>query len=344
MKTITLIFALSCLSVSFGQAKKKNERLRMELKALEKSYDSLGLVYGSLMIEVNTGIKQEYLTLMAQLSKSQTRITELKTCIESNQNNLSRLKEQFTSLKEVQLPTVGSKAPLAALNNYYKMIFPKIIPIGKSKEANRLLKKFIEEYRVAFQINEKIIRSAVLCKTELRSTCDTLSEQLKAYIAYEDYLEVENQKLANQLGELEQDFRSKDPGTFPAVYQEVFTKAGKSIVKEPAEKEPFSSDQVDQEAEFPGGRHAILKYLIANLHMPDVMYELGISGKGYFKFVIQEDGSVSDVKVLKGFLECPECDQEAIRTIENMPKWKPAMIGGKPVKVNYALPITIHLD
>ena len=101
---------------------------------------------------------------------------------------------------------------------------------------------------------------------------------------------------------------------------------------------------VDEPAEFPGGSSALMKYLGENYYVPEVLIELGMSLKLRMKFVVLEDGSLSDVTVYKGMGECPECDREAIRVFKNMPKWKPAKLKGRIVKSQYSLPINIHLN
>ncbi|WP_300356270.1 energy transducer TonB [Fluviicola sp.] len=101
---------------------------------------------------------------------------------------------------------------------------------------------------------------------------------------------------------------------------------------------------VDEEAEFPGGRSALMKFLAENFQVPEVLKEMGMSFKLRMKFVVLEDGTLSDVTVYKGMPGCPECDREAIRVFKIMPKWIPAKLHGKTVKSQYNLPINIHLN
>lgn len=101
---------------------------------------------------------------------------------------------------------------------------------------------------------------------------------------------------------------------------------------------------VDETAEFPGGNSALRTFLTNNYRVPQIAEELGISCKMRMKFVVSQDGSISDVKVEKGCPDCPECDAEAIRIMNKMPKWKPGKINSKAVKSWYYLPIQIHLD
>lgn len=99
---------------------------------------------------------------------------------------------------------------------------------------------------------------------------------------------------------------------------------------------------VEQMPEFPGGAEKMMKYLSENIKYPEEAKEKGISGRVFLSFVIEKDGSVSNVKVAKGIGKL--CDDEAVRVVKAMPKWKPGMQKGKPVRVNYMLPITFKLD
>lgn len=94
--------------------------------------------------------------------------------------------------------------------------------------------------------------------------------------------------------------------------------------------------------EFPGGVDKMMDYLSKNIKYPEAAKEKGISGRVFLSFVIEKDGAVSDVKVAKGIGK--ECDDEALRVVKAMPKWKPGLMKGKPVRVSYMLPIFFKLD
>ena len=94
--------------------------------------------------------------------------------------------------------------------------------------------------------------------------------------------------------------------------------------------------------EFPGGTSEMMTYLSGNIKYPEEAKEKGISGRVFLSFVIEKDGAVSNVKVAKGIGK--ECDDEAVRVVKAMPKWKPGLIKGKPARVSYMLPIFFKLD
>ena len=96
---------------------------------------------------------------------------------------------------------------------------------------------------------------------------------------------------------------------------------------------------VQEMPEFPGGQIEMIKYIQKNIVYPPSAREAGINGTCYLSFVVNEDGTISNVEVLKGVPGCPECDKEAIRVIKSMPLWIPGKQNGKEVKVLINLPI-----
>ncbi len=90
---------------------------------------------------------------------------------------------------------------------------------------------------------------------------------------------------------------------------------------------------------FPGN---INKWISKNIKYPSLAADNGIQGKVYLKFVVEKDGTISNIEVVRGV--DPSLDKEAVRVISKMPKWKPGKQRGKPVRVSYNLPITFQLD
>lgn len=94
--------------------------------------------------------------------------------------------------------------------------------------------------------------------------------------------------------------------------------------------------------EFPGGVEALMDYVGRNVKYPEEAKDKEIQGRVFVSFVIEKDGSVNEVKVLRGI--GGGCDEEAVRVIKAMPKWTPGKQKGKPVRVNYQIPINFKLD
>lgn len=94
---------------------------------------------------------------------------------------------------------------------------------------------------------------------------------------------------------------------------------------------------------FPGGDAAIMNYLAKSIKYPQLEKEMGIQGTVYISFVVMEDGSITDIKLLRGVKDGSGLDNEAMRVVKTMPKWISAQKDGKPVKVRYTLPIIFKL-
>ena len=93
--------------------------------------------------------------------------------------------------------------------------------------------------------------------------------------------------------------------------------------------------------QFPGGEKALMEYIAKNLTYPQEARDKGVEGRVFIGMVIEKDGSVSNVKVLRGISQ--ECDAEAVRVISSLPKWKPGKMKGEPVQVSYQIPINFKL-
>jgi hypothetical protein len=98
---------------------------------------------------------------------------------------------------------------------------------------------------------------------------------------------------------------------------------------------------VEQMPEFPGGQEAMEKYINANVRFWEVIkeWQCDVSGKIFVGFIVEPDGSITNVKVLRGIEK--HCDEEAMRVVKSMPKWKPGMLNGEPVRVSYMVPVAI---
>lgn len=98
----------------------------------------------------------------------------------------------------------------------------------------------------------------------------------------------------------------------------------------------YNTDALEVMPEFPGGNKAMVKFIQENVVYPETAKKKGISGKTFVSFTIEKDGSISDVKVLRGCDK--ECDAEAVRVVKSMPKWNPGKVKGQPVRVNFTMP------
>ena len=114
--------------------------------------------------------------------------------------------------------------------------------------------------------------------------------------------------------------------------------AQKTVV---AQKNQQVFDVVEQMPEYPGGMQALFEYLGQNLKYPEDAKQQKVEGRVIAIFVVETDGSISNVEVVKPVF--PSLDAEAVRVLSGMPKWKPGMQSGKVVRVKYTVPINFQL-
>ena len=122
-------------------------------------------------------------------------------------------------------------------------------------------------------------------------------------------------------------------------------KAKEALVTEPVkpkEEENKVFDVVEQMPSFPGGMAALMAYLQKAIKYPPVAEENGIQGRVVCTFVVERDGSVTDVRVAKSV--DPSLDKEAVRVVSAMPRWIPGKQNGQSVRVKYTLPVTFRLQ
>ena len=99
---------------------------------------------------------------------------------------------------------------------------------------------------------------------------------------------------------------------------------------------------VEEMPSFPGGEVKLVEYIAKNLNYPQEAIEKGIEGRVFVGFIIDVDGSVTDVKLLRGI--GGGCDEEAIRVIKSLPKWRPAKQNGVFSRFSYQIPVNFKLD
>lgn len=104
----------------------------------------------------------------------------------------------------------------------------------------------------------------------------------------------------------------------------------------------FNGDDVDQQPSFPGGTNALNTFIVSNLKYPVFAQEKGIQGRVVVKFIVEKDGSISNVEVDRSVN--PGLDNEAMRVVKAMPKWIPGQINGKAVKVECSHPFVFRLQ
>ena len=113
-----------------------------------------------------------------------------------------------------------------------------------------------------------------------------------------------------------------------------------------AQNKKAANDKVLEKAEvmpeFPGGEQAMMKFVSENVQYPEEAKEKEISGRVLVGFIVEKDGSVNEVKIVQGI--GGGCDEEAVRVVKAMPKWKPGKQDGKTVRVSYTMPFFFKMQ
>ena len=101
-------------------------------------------------------------------------------------------------------------------------------------------------------------------------------------------------------------------------------------------------DIVEVMPQYPGGQIAMLKYFMENIKYPEQAMKKGIQGRVAVSFIVEKDGSISDVKPVLSVH--PLLNKEAVRVVKSMPKWSPGKQNGKPVRVRFNVPVMFKLN
>ena len=134
---------------------------------------------------------------------------------------------------------------------------------------------------------------------------------------------------------------NSDQGEILQVTQRVETEPVKTEAPKP-EVENKVFDVVEQMPSFPGGQGALMQYLANNIKYPVVAQENGVQGRVVVSFVVERDGSITDVQVVRSV--DPSLDREAQRVVKSMPKWIPGKQNGQAVRVKYNVPVSFRLQ
>ena len=154
---------------------------------------------------------------------------------------------------------------------------------------------------------------------------------------------VEVPKQTTQLEIVQDDVETEDLNINAEVEQnEVIEEyvAPEVVEEEVVEQEIFQI--VEEMPSFPGGEGKLMEYVAKNIKYPQIARETGIQGRVFVGFVVEPDGSISNVKLLRGI--GGGCDEEAMRVIKSLPKWKPGKQRGKPMRVSYQIPVLFKLQ
>lgn len=158
-----------------------------------------------------------------------------------------------------------------------------------------------------------------------------------------EVMTMDEQKEDNTARGVENVEGSDDADKFQAVAEKV-------VVKEPEPEKPIEKPKednqiftaVEQQAEFPGGQAALMKWLSSNIRYPEAAQQNDIQGRVIVKFVVEKDGSIGAVSIVKGVDK--DLDKEAQRVVKKMPRWQPGKNNGVAVRSYFTLPVTFRLQ
>jgi protein TonB len=129
------------------------------------------------------------------------------------------------------------------------------------------------------------------------------------------------------------------PLTFLFLFVSAITAYGQGMQKKPDSLENVVYTVVEKMAEFRGGEKKMEKYIQKELVYPSKARLEGRGGVSYIAFIVEKDGSLTDIHVIKGASGGSDLDEAALQVVRSMPKWKPGRQNGKKVRVTYYLPI-----
>jgi len=180
---------------------------------------------------------------------------------------------------------------------------------------------------------EKQIKQAAAPKTEVMTEPKVVDKPLKTNpVKPQDVLQTV--QVSSLVG-----------GTGGDPYTGVTGGGGGTIGGEKPEDKPVEPERFPEvEAEFPGGYPEMIRFIQKNLVYPQSGIELGAQGKCYLRFIVDENGNIRSVNVLRGIYGCKECDREAVRVLNAMPQWKPGKSKGRAIPSYFDLPINFELE
>ena len=179
--------------------------------------------------------------------------------------------------------------------------------------------KIVEKVKSSVKFTAPVIKKDNLVKEEDEIKLDEVEKSNKAIGA----LNVEgNDEVGGEVLKIKEEIAAPEP-------------------PKPAEENKIH-DFVEQMPSFPGGMGALMSWLSQNIKYPVIAAENGVEGRVTAQFVVEKDGSITDVKVAKSV--DPLLDKEAARVIKSMPHWTPGRQNGSPVRVKYTVPVTFKLQ
>ena len=185
-----------------------------------------------------------------------------------------------------------------------------------------------------FEQPEVTVPEEVLATVQVTQIAIVDADQVK-----NELMDMDTQKEDNTARGVVTQEGSDDADKFKAVHEQVVVKEPEPEVKH-KEEEIFVA--VEQQAEFPGGQAALMKWLSQNVRYPETAQQNDVQGRVIVKFVVEKDGSIGTATILKGVDK--DLDREALRVVKKMPRWQPGKNNGVAVRSYFNLPVVFKLQ
>ena len=214
----------------------------------------------------------------------------------------------------------------------FTFIQTKVFSQSKKKQIE-VLNYRVDSVKLLIQ-NQRLIKNSEI--QSLRNINSTIQKKI-------DSLIIERKTIENQLISEQKDKQNKELEILQiknAIDDGVILDE-EEIIIDVEEEEEGIIEFPDVEAEFIGGAQALMKYIQTNIQYPPTSIEMNEQGKVYLSFVVEPDGSITNVAVERGV--SPDLDREAKRVIRSMPKWKPGESKGRKCRTRCRLPINFQL-
>nr|WP_294859072.1 energy transducer TonB [uncultured Fluviicola sp.] len=362
MKNYLLSLLVILSNCAIAQSKKERyAQLLGEMNTAQQKYDSVKNAYG-----VKHGVLEtKFISAerkIRELENLETGMKELFRSIKEKTAILDDIEVDYTAILDKKtLQTsgqTGSRMKRLRTVSLNKIYFPHLDTVRlKDLKTGQKNERITKQLVVLNGETQKCMNQIQIDQAGIDSLLN-MNQQFDDNLAQNSELtgklRVIDEQLNKKLMELEtaylkepKKFNKNCEKYFPLVKDDVDEPFG--AVPAPKElehietRQPEIFDVVEEPATFPGGMEALRKYLVENIKYPQTAKDQGISGKVYLKFIVSDKGAISNVKIMKGVSNCPECDQEAIRVVRNMPKWIPAKDNGKVVNSYFTLPVQFKL-
>lgn len=232
---------------------------------------------------------------------------------------------------------------LMAVLLYLGLTFQNMVEANRTVENTQMVE--------VTNLRDKNKEAKVERKEEIKLEPERTLEKVKSSIKFTAPV-IKKDNLVNEEEEIKLDEIEKSNKAIGALTVEGTDEVGGEVLKirdEIAPPEPPKAvednkifEVVEQKPSFPGGDGALMSWLSQNIKYPSIAAEMGVQGRVIVQFVVEKDGSITDVKIAKSV--DPSLDKEAARVIKSMPQWIAGRQNGSAVRVRFAVPVTFKLQ